>query len=232
MLRRWRRDVDVDRRCGNRSTPTAQITHLTNGVQYVCRAYAANAVGLSEPSALSDAAMPCGSFVDCDPLLRSLVQPILVLLGVLLAGGLLAAFVALYRERPRGYVVAVVDVVHSANLGHGSRLGFDFVRDPVTRTITGIAPARGGKADIRIRQRRGGRFEVTIAGAATPRRTANRWWRSTRMADDTSSSCGHSRRMPRRRRGDPSFDGWVGRSSPVRSESRNTRGSCPRSRPR
>ena len=109
---------------------TAQITHLTNGVQYVCRAYAANAVGLSEPSALSDAAMPCGSIVDCDPLLRSLVQPILVLLGVLLAGGLLAAFAALYRERPRGYVVAVVDVVHSANLGHGSRLGFDFVRRP------------------------------------------------------------------------------------------------------
>ena len=34
------------------------------------------------------------------------------------------------------------------------------------------------------------------------------------------------------RRGDPSADGWVGRSSPVRSESRNTRGSCPRSRTR
>ena len=66
---------------------TAQITHLTNGVQYVCRAYAANAVGLSEPSALSDAAMPCGSVVDCDPLLRSLVQPILILLGVLLRAG-------------------------------------------------------------------------------------------------------------------------------------------------
>jgi hypothetical protein len=151
----WTSTVDA----GTADT-TAQITHLTNGVQYVCRAYAANAVGLSEPSALSDAALPCGSVVACDPLLRSLVQPIVVLLGVLLAGGLLAAFAAVYRGRPRGYVVAVVDVVHSANIGHGSRIGFDFVRDPVTRTITGIAPARGGKADIRIRQRRGGRFDV------------------------------------------------------------------------
>jgi hypothetical protein len=100
--------------------------------------------------------MPCGSAVECNPLLR----PILAVLGVVLAGALLAIFVALYRERRRGYVVAVVDVMHSANLGHGSRLGIGFVRDPVTRRMTGIVADRGPKADVRIRHLRGDRFEV------------------------------------------------------------------------
>jgi hypothetical protein len=136
---------------------TAQIGNLTNGVQYICRAYAENAVGLSNASAWSDAVMPCGSAVECNPLL----QPILAILGVVLAGGLLAAFVALYRERSRGYVVAVVDVIHSANLGHGSRLGIALVRDPDTKRLIGIEPDRGSKPDIRVRQLRGDRFEVT-----------------------------------------------------------------------
>ena len=90
-----------------------------------------------------------------------MLQPMLGLLGIALVGGLLVAVVALYRERPRGYVIAVVDVIHSVNLGGGSRLGIDFVRDPDTRAVTGVAPTQGGKPDIRIRQRRGGRFEVT-----------------------------------------------------------------------
>jgi hypothetical protein len=136
---------------------TAQIGHLTNGVPYVCRAYAANAVGVSEASSLSDVATPCGSALECN----GLIQPLLGLLGIVIAGGLLAAFAALYGGRPRGYVVAVVDVVHSINLGHGSRLGIEFVRDPSTRAVTDVVPARGRKPDIRIRQRRGGRFEVT-----------------------------------------------------------------------
>lgn len=136
---------------------TARIGSLTNGVQYICRAYAANAVGMSAASAVSDAVMPCGSAIECTPLL----QPILGILSAVLAGALLAAFVALYRGRRRGYVVAVVDVVHTANLGHGSRLGIKLVRDPGTRRLTGIAAARGPKPDIRIRRLRGGRFEVT-----------------------------------------------------------------------
>lgn len=148
----WTRAVDV----GSADT-TAQIGSLTNGVAYLCRAYATNAVGMSEASAVSDAVIPCGSALECNPIL----QPILGILGVVLAGGLLAALVALYRGRRRGYVVAVVDVVHSANLGHGSHLGIEVLRDPDTRQVTGIAAARGGKADIRVRQLRGDRFEVT-----------------------------------------------------------------------
>jgi hypothetical protein len=148
----WSRAVEA----GSADT-TTQIGSLTNGVQYICRAYAANAVGMSGASAVSDAVMPCGSAVECNPLL----QPILGILGLVLAGGLLAAFAALFRGRRRGYVLAVVDVVHTANLGHGSRLGIEFVRDPDSRRVTGIVSTRGPKADIRIRQLRGGRFEVT-----------------------------------------------------------------------
>jgi hypothetical protein len=138
------------------SDSAAQVRDLENGVGYVCRAFATNAVGQSDASPLSDAVTPCASVIECN----SLLAPILGVLGVVLAGGLLAAFVALYRERRRGYVVAVIDVVHIANLGHGSRLGIGFVREPGTRQVTGIVADRSRDAEIRIRQLRGGRFEV------------------------------------------------------------------------
>ena len=48
--------------------------------------------------------MPCGSTLECNPIL----QPIVGILGLVLAGGLLVAFAALLRGRRRGYVVAVV----------------------------------------------------------------------------------------------------------------------------
>jgi hypothetical protein len=147
----WRRDGD-----GASADTTAQIDGLTNGVAYVCRAYAANAVGVSEPSVLSDRVTPCASLLECNGLLG----PALGVLGVVLIGGLLAVIVALYRERRRGYVIAVVDVIHVANLGHGSRFGIGFVLAPDTRQVTGIVADRSPKADIRIRQVRGDRFEV------------------------------------------------------------------------
>jgi hypothetical protein len=136
---------------------TALIESLTNGVGYVCRAFAENATGLSDASPISDLVRPCGSVLDCNTVLR----PILGLIALLLASGILVVLVLLYRERNRGYVVAVVDVVHTANLGHGSKLGIGFVRAPGTRRVTGIVADRGPNAEIRIRLRRGGRFEVT-----------------------------------------------------------------------
>jgi hypothetical protein len=147
----WRRDGD-----GASADTTTVVGGLTNGVTYVCRAYATNLVGVSEPSVLSDGVTPCGSLLECNGLLG----PVLGVLGVVLIGGLLAVIVALYRERRRGYVIAVVDVIHVANLGHGSRLGIGFVLAPETRQVTGIVADRGSKADVRIRQIRGDRFEV------------------------------------------------------------------------
>jgi hypothetical protein len=137
--------------------PSGRIAGVPNSVQYICRAYASNPIGMSPASAVSDAVMPCGSLLECNPIL----QPVVAVLGALAAAGLLAIFVMFYRRRPRGYVVAVVDVAHSINLGSGSRLGIEVVRDPTTRAVTGVVPSRGPKPDIRIRQLRGGRFEVT-----------------------------------------------------------------------
>jgi hypothetical protein len=134
-----------------------EISDLTNGVDYVCRAFAANAVGLSDPSVVSDAVRPCGSFFECNPVLG----PALGGVVVLAVGGILVAFVALYRERSRGYVVAVVDTVHSANLGNRSRTGIGFVRSGPRGPVTGIVADRTKRAELRVRHLRGDRFEVT-----------------------------------------------------------------------
>ena len=145
--------------------PAAEIRNLTNGVEYVCRAYAARGPDVSDPSAASDAFKPCGSTFECNPILA----PILGVLGALLIGGLLATVFALYRNRPRGYVVAVVDVVHTVNLGHGSTLGIAFIRDPQGGRVIGIEADGSPSAEIRVRYQGNDRFEVTDA---TGRHTA------------------------------------------------------------
>ncbi len=148
----WPTSVDI----ATSGVTATEIGNLTNGVEYVCRAFAANAAGVSDASALSDAVRPCASLIDCNPLLT----PLLGVVGAVLLAGLLALLVSLYRDRTRGYVVAVVDVVHTANLGYGSRLGLGFVRDQPNGQITGIVSDRSRKADIRIRVVGGDRFEV------------------------------------------------------------------------
>jgi hypothetical protein len=136
--------------------PTTQIGSLTNGVDYVCRAFAENPVGISDASPVSDLVRPCGSPLECNPVLL----PIVGGLGLLLLAGILIALVALIRGRSHGHVVAVVDVIHTANIGHGSSLGIAFLRDTELRTVTGIVADRTRKADVRIRHLRGDRFVV------------------------------------------------------------------------
>jgi hypothetical protein len=150
--RTWPAGVDVVAA----GTTSADIGNLTNGSAYVCRAFAANGAGVSDPSAMSDVVRPCGSVMDCNPV----VVPVLGVLGVVLFGALLALLVSFYRDRSRGYVVAVVDVVHTANLGYGSRLGMSFVRAQPRGPITGIVSDRSRKADLRIRLRGNDEFEV------------------------------------------------------------------------
>jgi hypothetical protein len=141
---------------GAEGDTSAQVGGLTNGVAYVCRAFASNGGGMSEASPLSDAVRPCGSFLECS----GLSTPVLVgLVGLLVAGILLALFVLL-RGRRGSYVVAVVDVVHSANLGSGSSFGISFERPPHSRDVTGIVADRGSTAEIRVRKLRGHRFRV------------------------------------------------------------------------
>jgi hypothetical protein len=148
----WPAEVDV-----SLSDNTAgQIGGLTNGVGYVCRAFALNLAGRSDASPLSDAVTPCGSTLECN----STLLPILAIFGVLAALGLFGVLAALLRGRTRGYVVAVVDVVHTANLGSGSSLGISFVRAPHNKSVTDIVPDRGRKAEIKIHHGRGDRFDV------------------------------------------------------------------------
>jgi hypothetical protein len=148
----WPAQVDVN----TANATVGQVGNLTNGMAYVCRAFAVNASGLSGASPVSEAVTPCGSLFQCNPVLG----PIVGILGILALAGLLVALVALYRDRRSGYVVAVVDVVHIANLGRGSRLGIGFVRSPISKRVTGIVADRGPNADIRIRHLGGDRFEV------------------------------------------------------------------------
>jgi hypothetical protein len=156
--RTWPAGIDV----AASGVASAEIRNLTNGAAYVCRAFAANTAGVSDPSEVSDVVRPCASLVECNPV----VAPLLGILGFVLLGGLLAAIVALYRERTRGYVVAVVDVVHTANLGYGSRLGIRFVRAQPRGPVTGVVSDRSRSADLRIRHRRGDHFEVTDRAAS------------------------------------------------------------------
>ena len=138
------------------SDPAEQIDGLVNGTSYVCRAIAVNAVGESEASPVSDAIRPCAGFVDCN----QLFLPIVAGLGALLIGGILLGVFALLRGRPTGYVVAIVDVVHTANVGHGTTLGLSFELEPGTKRLAGIVADKTKQADVRIRPRRDGSFLV------------------------------------------------------------------------
>lgn len=132
------------------------VTDLTNGVDYVCRAFAENAIGLSPASELSDVVRPCNSLLECNARLLPVFVGILGVLALLIVAGI----VVLARSRVTGYVIAVVDVVHTANIGHGSTLGITLTREPGTRNVTGLVADRGSKADVRIRRLRNGGFAV------------------------------------------------------------------------
>ena len=149
----WPSAIDV----ASAAEPAAQIVGLANGVAYVCRAYAENAVGRSEASPISDAVRPCGSTLECTPVLA----PVLGIFALVLVGGVVMALVALVRTRRRGYVLAVVDVVYTANLGYGSKLGIGFLHAPGSKAVTGVIADPSPTADIRIRHLGGGRFTVT-----------------------------------------------------------------------
>src|SRR3954452_7671878 len=143
------------------SDTSVDVTGLANGTQYVCRAFATNASGESDASAVSDALRPCGSAIECTPV----VMPILIAVGAVLGLILLGLVFGLYRSRPKDYVVAVVDVVHTRNLGHGS--SFAIAVKP-----EGLDKVRGGRADIRIQYLGKERCRVFDRGARKQEGTA------------------------------------------------------------
>ena len=106
---------------------------------------------------------PCSTILDCN----GLSTPVVAGVSGLLIGALLLGLYFLLRGRGGGYTVAVVDVVHTANLGGGSNLGIRFER--TGRDVTGIVATSGSKADVQIQKLRGDRFKVHDRGS----------WRST-----------------------------------------------------
>jgi len=139
------------------ASTTARIRDLPNGSEYVCRAFATNEVGVSDASPLSDFVRPCSGLLDCNPLAAPIVGGVLALLVL----GIALALYGIYREQSQGYVLAVLDGIHRANLGKGSRLGIELVRPPGSRQVTEILASKKRSADIRISPRRGGKFVVT-----------------------------------------------------------------------
>ena len=135
----------------------AQIGGLKNGTAYVCRATATNDIGTGAASPLSNSVTPCDGFIECN----GLVLPIAAGLGAVIAIALLLGFFVLGRNRTGNYVVAVVDTVHSANLGGGSDLGLALLGGPYARQLEGISAAKGKNADVRIHKLRGDKFRVT-----------------------------------------------------------------------
>ncbi len=157
MLRRRGTDLAVERRCHRVRRQRRRHRGLANGASYRCRAFAANAAGVSDPSEVSDLVRPCGSVMDCNPIVTPVLGRPRDRVVRRAASPLLAS---LYRDRTRGYVVAVVDVVHTGNLGYGSKLGIRFVRATPNGVVTGIASDRGRGADFRIRHRGGDRVRA------------------------------------------------------------------------
>jgi Fibronectin type III domain/von Willebrand factor type A domain len=138
------------------ASTTARIPDLVNGTEYVCRAFASNVIGVSAASPLSDVVRPCSGLLECSPL----AGPVLAGIVGLLTLGIIIALIVFVRERTQGYVLAVLDVVYTANLGKGSRLGIELVRSPGSRQVTGIVANRGANADFQIRPLGKGRFRV------------------------------------------------------------------------
>ena len=149
----WPSTADLAEVAGEGKT-TTQVGGLANGLAYVCRAFAANDSGVSEASPLSDVITPCGSFIECSGVSTQLV----IALTVAILVALLLGLYMLARSRTGGYTVAVVDVVHTANLGGGSKLGIRFEKRG--RYVDGIIAAKGAKADIRVQKIRGDRYKV------------------------------------------------------------------------
>ena len=188
------------------ASTTARIRDLANGTEYVCRAFAANEIGVSHASALSDIVRPCSGLLDCNPA----ALPIVVGTVSLLSLGILLALFGIYRERSQGYVLAVLDGVHSANIGKRSRLGIEVVRPEGAGKSARSSPIGARRLTSASRCAAAVSSGLPTRPEARTSRRATWSSSSTRSACGTSSCCMRSRRsLPRRspRGADPDENG-------------------------
>ena len=142
---------------GNR--PAVEIAGLTNGTEYVCRAIATNDTGAGEASPLSDAFRPCSGLLDCNPILLVPIGGLLLLLVAVLL------FAMVRRMAGRAvYVTAQIDHFSPVSLGRGPKVGMAFVKRGPSNRVSGVVPAEGRRADVRIRYTGGQTFQVEGGG--------------------------------------------------------------------
>ena len=146
-----KRSVDGDR-------PTVEIGGLTNGTDYVCRAFKEQRqrrrrrhrcrMRSGRARASSAAIRSCWSLsADCGPARAGLAVHLL------------------RRMAGRAvYVTAQVDQFALVWLGRGPKVGMAFVRRGQSNRVAGIVPAEGRSADVRIRYAGGVTFEVASGG--------------------------------------------------------------------
>jgi hypothetical protein len=139
--------------------PNVEMGGLTNGTEYVCRAFARNDSGTGDASPLSDVFRPCSGLLSCNPLLLLPIGG----LGVLLLGLLLFALVRRWAGRAV-YVTAQIDNFAPVSLGRGPKVGMDFIRLGPSNRVAGVMPAEGRSADVRIRYTGGVTFRVDGGG--------------------------------------------------------------------
>ena len=136
---------------------TAQVAGLTNGTEYVCRAFAESAAGRSDARRCRTpsrrAARPSSAR-------RSSRRSPACWASLLLGGSRPARRAPSSGRASAATCVAVVDVVHTANLGHGSKLGIRFVKAPDDAAPDRARRRPGPEADIKIRHLGRDRFEV------------------------------------------------------------------------
>jgi hypothetical protein len=148
---------------GSDLTSGFMVGGLTNGTEYACRAFAANAIGESGPSVLSETFRPCGSLLECHP---QVLPGLLALLALLVALAIFAAW-RWWTNRTRAHVFASVDDHETEYLGRGPLVGLTLVKAPNGGPVTAVVADPSPDATIRVRYRGGDRFEVTAASVLT-----------------------------------------------------------------
>ncbi|HET9850960.1 MAG TPA: fibronectin type III domain-containing protein [Candidatus Limnocylindrales bacterium] len=133
--------------------PSAVVPNLSNGSTFDCVAYAENRIGRSPASVASARFTPCGSFLDCNPLVKWGG------LGLIVVATLLAlAYIARrYARRNRVWVTAQVDGGENRPLGWGPDIGIRLDRDE-GGWFAALRPFEG--SEIKAQYRGSSRFLV------------------------------------------------------------------------
>jgi hypothetical protein len=133
--------------------PEAVVPNLTNGATFDCVAYAKNGIGRSPASVASARFSPCGSFLDCNPLVKWGGLGLLIVATVLA----IVYISRRYARRNRVWITAQVDGGENRPLGWGPEIGIRLDRDEAG-WFAALRPFEG--SEIKAQYRGSERFLV------------------------------------------------------------------------